>query len=127
MTVPQNKKLISIRRTGLPLACLVTLSIALLGVSVAAHERDQHAEEFESAGRVLGSISFPTSASSSEAQSAFVEGMMLLHLFEYPFAREEFLRAQSLEPDFALAYWGEAMTYNHPIWDEQDFEPPDSM
>jgi hypothetical protein len=48
--------------------------------------------------------------------------MLLLHLFEYPFARDEFLQAQRIEPGFALAYWGEAMTFNHPIWDEQDVE-----
>lgn len=70
--------------------------------------------------RVLGEINFPTSAELPEAQEAFIRGMLLLHLFEYPFAREEFLAAQELEPDFAMAYWGEAMTYNHPIWDEQD-------
>ncbi len=70
--------------------------------------------------RVLGSLSFPTTAASEEAQGAFIQGMLLLHLFEYPFAREQFLRAQALEPGFAMAVWGEAMTYNHPIWDEQD-------
>jgi tetratricopeptide (TPR) repeat protein len=48
--------------------------------------------------------------------------MLLLHLFEYPYAREAFQEAQELEPGFAMAYWGEAMTYNFPIWDEQDLE-----
>lgn len=72
--------------------------------------------------RVLGNISFPTTATAPEAQQAFIRGMLLLHLFEYPFARDEFLQAQQIEPGFALAYWGEAMTFNHPIWDEQDLE-----
>ncbi len=99
---------------------MATMSAALLAVSVGACEGDQHAEDLVGGGRVLGSISFPTSARSEEAQSAFIEGMLLLHLFEYSFAREEFLRAQSLEPDFALAVWGEAMTHNHPVWDQQD-------
>jgi tetratricopeptide (TPR) repeat protein len=100
-----------------------------------AHEADSHAEpaeeenteansegpgRAESAGRVLGTLSFPTTTQSAEAQQAFVQGMLLLHLFEYPFAREEFRRAQELDPEFAMAYWGEAMTFNHPIWDEQD-------
>lgn len=70
--------------------------------------------------RLLGELSFPTTAKSEEAQEAFIQGMLLLHLFEYPFAREQFLRAQALEPGFPMAIWGEAMTYNHPIWDEQD-------
>jgi hypothetical protein len=74
----------------------------------------------QNAGRVLGSISFPTMTQSPEAQKAFVEGMLLLHLFEYPYAREEFLKAQELDPDFAMAIWGEAMTHNHPVWGRQD-------
>src|SRR2546430_8669729 len=27
---------------------------------------------------------------------------------------------RSIDPRFALAYWGEALTYTHPVWDEQD-------
>lgn len=103
----------------------INLSFALLLLTLAAftsgpllaHEGD---EETAPVQRVLGEIEFPTSAESPQAQAAFIRGMLLLHLFEYPFAREEFLAAQELEPDFAMAYWGEAMTYNHPIWDEQD-------
>ncbi|MEO1082122.1 MAG: hypothetical protein AAFY29_21365 [Pseudomonadota bacterium] len=82
---------------------------------------DAHqAEQDPRIGRVLGTISFPTSTQSPEAQAAFIEGMLLLHLFEYPYAEAAFQRAQSLDPDFAMAYWGEAMVHNHPIWDEQD-------
>ncbi len=120
MTNRKCKGSASIERVWMAKFWLATMSAALLAVSVGACEGDQHAEDLDAGGRVLGSISFPTTARSAEAQSAFIEGMMLLHLFEYEFAREEFLRAQSLEPDFALAYWGEAMTHNHPVWDEQD-------
>jgi tetratricopeptide (TPR) repeat protein len=69
---------------------------------------------------VLGQISLPTTTDSPEAQAAFIQGMLLLHLFEYPFAREQFQLAQQFDPDLAIAYWGEAMTHNHPIWDRQD-------
>lgn len=37
-------------------------------------------------------------------------------------AAEAFEEAQAADPDFALAYWGEAMTYNHPLWRQQDRE-----
>ncbi len=67
----------------------------------------------------LGSIRFDTSGS-PEAQSHFIRGVLLLHSFEYDRAKEEFTKAQQLHPDFAMAYWGEAMTYNHPVWVEQD-------
>jgi len=98
-------------------AILFLLALAALSV---AHEGEETELAEPTAGRVLGSISFPTTTRVPEAQQAFIEGMLLLHLFEYPFAREQFLRAQELDPDLAMAYWGEAMTYNHPIWDEQD-------
>jgi hypothetical protein len=99
--------------------CALTLLLTLPLVSP-AHEEGASAAAVPEHGRVLGSISFPTSSKVPEAQEAFIQGMLLLHLFEYPYAREEFLRAQELDPELAIAYWGEAMTYNHPIWDEQD-------
>ena len=69
----------------------------------------------------LGSIDFPTSGA-AEAQKRFLRGVLLLHSFEYNDAAEEFREAQKLEPSFAMAYWGEAMTKNHPIWVERDAE-----
>jgi tetratricopeptide (TPR) repeat protein len=67
----------------------------------------------------LGHIDFPTSGS-KEAQAHFVQGVLLLHSFEYADSKEEFQAATKLEPGFAMAYWGEALTYTHPIWVEQD-------
>jgi tetratricopeptide (TPR) repeat protein len=69
---------------------------------------------------VLGRLKFPTSTTVVEAHQAFVSGVLLLHLFEYRLALGEFHRAQQLDPAFALAYWGEAMAFNHAIWDQQD-------
>jgi len=68
----------------------------------------------------LGRLSFPTSTRVAAAQDAFHTGMLLLHLFEYDDAARAFQRAETLDPSFAMAYWGEAMTHTHPIWDEQD-------
>jgi tetratricopeptide (TPR) repeat protein len=67
----------------------------------------------------LGKIEFPTSGSAA-AQKHFLRGALLLHSFEYEDAAEEFRLAQKEEPAFAMAYWGEAMTYNHPLWMERD-------
>ncbi|HSN00049.1 MAG TPA: hypothetical protein VLS52_03450, partial [Rudaea sp.] len=68
----------------------------------------------------LGTATFPTSAQSDSAQTAFMRGLLLLHLFEYPAAAKAFEDAEKLQPDFAMAYWGEAMTYNHGIWNQLD-------
>ena len=99
---------------------LSLLAALVLGAGTAAHE-GPHPED-RAGGPVLGRLEFPTSATVPAAQAAFIEGMLLLHLFEYEAARERFGAARALEPGFAMAHWGEAMTYNHPIWDEQDPE-----
>jgi tetratricopeptide (TPR) repeat protein len=67
----------------------------------------------------VGTVSFPNSGK-SEAQAPFLRGLALLHNFEYSRAAEAFVEAQKADPDFAMAFWGEAMTHNHPIWMEQD-------
>ncbi|HXH50144.1 MAG TPA: hypothetical protein VNM47_12440 [Terriglobia bacterium] len=64
-------------------------------------------------------MSFPNSGAAS-AQHAFLYGLALLHDFEYDLAAREFRKAQSIDPNFAMAYWGEAMTYNHPTWIPQN-------
>ncbi len=66
----------------------------------------------------LGKLDFPNSGS-EEAQPAFIRGMLLLHSFEFDDAGEAFRQAQEIDPNFALAYWGEAMSYNHPLWFRQ--------
>ena len=72
-----------------------------------------------SAWSELGKIDFPTSGS-PEAQEHFIQGALLLHSFEFEDAAEAFQQAQQIEPDFAMAYWGEALTHNHPLWEQQD-------
>lgn len=67
----------------------------------------------------MGVISFPNSGS-REAQDAFIRGVLALHNFWFEEAEEAFRKAQQTDPGFALAYWGEAMSYNHPLWAEQD-------
>ena len=65
----------------------------------------------------LGRIDFPTSGAAA-AQPAFLKGVLLMHSFEYDDAKEAFVEAQKADPGFAMAYWGEAMTYNHPVWQQ---------
>ncbi|MGK0364154.1 MAG: hypothetical protein ACI85O_001210 [Saprospiraceae bacterium] len=50
--------------------------------------------------------------------------MLLLYSYEYEYeyARAEFLEAQKSDSLFAMAYWGEAMTYNHSLWQRQERE-----
>jgi len=67
----------------------------------------------------LGTIDFPTSGAPA-AQTQFIRGVLLLHSFEYQDAARAFREAQRLDSALALAYWGEALSYTHPLWNEQD-------
>ncbi len=70
----------------------------------------------------LGSVDFPTSARSPEAQRHFLRGVAALHSFWYDEAGDAFRAAQAAEPGFALAYWGEALSYHHSIWREENLD-----
>src|ERR1700704_5912252 len=67
----------------------------------------------------VGEVAFANSGAPA-AQVDFLRGLAQLHNFEYDDAAEHFRKAEQLDPDFAMAFWGEAMTENHPVWHEQD-------
>jgi hypothetical protein len=69
----------------------------------------------------VGEVAFVNSGTPA-AQAPFLRGLALLHNFEYSAAAAAFREAQAADPGFAMAYWGEAMTHNHPVWMEQDAE-----
>ena len=71
----------------------------------------------------VGSLDFPTSGS-AEAQQHFLRGVAILHSFGWKQAIAEFQAAQRLDPDFAMAYWGETLCYNHPLFGSADDENP---
>jgi tetratricopeptide (TPR) repeat protein len=68
-----------------------------------------------------GRVDFANSGAPA-AQADFLDGLAKLHDFEYPSAIAAFRRAQAADPAFAMAYWGEAMAFNHPIWMQQDLK-----
>src|SRR5262249_26066699 len=74
---------------------------------------------FSASAQQLGTITFPTSGHAA-AQPKFLEGVKALHSFQFDEAAIAFREAQRVDADFALAYWGEAMSYNHPLWAQQD-------
>ncbi len=47
----------------------------------------------------------------------FDRALALLHNFWYGRALEGFQQVSNVDPECAIAYWGAAMTYNHPFWD----------
>lgn len=91
---------------------LILLAISVL-ISACSRYNSTEAE--------LGSISFEITGS-DDAKAKFEKGLLQLHSFEYDDAREAFLEAQQTDQHCAMAFWGEAMTYNHPLWTQQEYE-----
>ena len=87
------------------------LLVALLLISLAPSARAQQSK--------LGTVEFPNSGT-EKAQQHFLRGLAALHSFWYEEALDEFRAASKIDPDFMMAYWGEAMAHNHPLWSEQD-------
>jgi hypothetical protein len=88
---------------------LLALCLLLSCSTPAKKEKQENNLPFE----VTGSV---------DALPHFDKGLLLLHNFEYDDAAEAFIKAQQTDSTFAMAYWGEAMTYNHPVWGDVDVE-----
>ena len=67
----------------------------------------------------FGNVEFPTTGN-IEAQRHFNHGIAALHSFWYPEALEAFKQSIIADPNFVMGYWGLAMAYNHPLWEDQD-------
>lgn len=90
--------------------------IAILVLSVMACRK---APEQQLSRSELGDIDINVSIK-EELKPDFKEAMLLLHSFEYKDAMEKFQAVREADPDCAMAYWGEAMCHNHPLWREQN-------
>ena len=65
--------------------------------------------------RAAGKVDFPVSCAPA-AQAEFTRGVALLHSFFYEEARRIFTDVAAKDPTCAMAQWGIAMTWWHPIW-----------
>jgi tetratricopeptide (TPR) repeat protein len=69
--------------------------------------------------RKVGKVHLPISCKKS-VQPAFDRGLALLHSFFYDEARKLFSDVAKKDPQCAMAYWGVAMTWWHPLWAAPD-------
>jgi len=108
--------------TSISRAAILLAGAALaFGTPTQAQRHDEHTAKSDFAPERVGAEHMVMETSANEAAKApFLRGLALLHNFEYAFAAKEFRKAQEADPDFVMAYWGEAMTHNHPLWAEQD-------
>ena len=119
-------------RRALPFALTTALVVALIAAPAAAdhsgsgdHQHppaaaqatghDEHAHSHDEEVEGLGAIRFP-SGCKAEVQPAFDRGIAFLHSFGYHAARAAFQEVAAADPSCAMARWGEAMTWWHPLW-----------
>ncbi len=95
---------------------LIAVLLAFAPTSVVA----QHEPHGGHGGQTRLGVVDPPSSGAARARPAFHRGIALLHSFEYVDAAEAFREAQRLDSTFAIAYWGEALTYRHLLWGQED-------
>ena len=86
---------------------LLALAVMLATMSAQVSAQQYGATEFHASG-------------DPAAHELFIRGLVMLHNFEYEDAREAFRQARAQDPDFVMAYWGEALTHEHPLWNQQN-------
>ena len=107
---------------GSVMKLLLQLSICWLAVltfstgSVAQRAADQHMPASSTSEEGLGHAHMDISCS-ARVGPPFDRGLALLHNFWYARALQRFQQVAKEDPECAMAYWGAAMTYNHPFWD----------
>jgi Tfp pilus assembly protein PilF len=89
---------------------LLTAIVSVRAIS--GQEPHQHQHD---ATEKLGRVSFPVSCQPA-AQQKFNRALALLHSFQYVDAELAFTEIRASDPTCAMAWWGEAMSAYHPLW-----------
>ncbi len=88
---------------------LLAIAIAILAAAQGDHAQHEH----KAPG--LGTVQFENSCSPA-AQEPLRRAIALLHSFGYEESRRAFEQAGKADSGCAIAYWGVARTWYHPIW-----------
>src|SRR3989304_1844062 len=94
----------------------VSLAVAalLVGAQAAPAQMD-HSGHGGTPPAQLGRVEFSTSCNAA-AQQSIQRGVALLHSFWYEEAVATFRRAAGADAGCAMAQWGLATSYLHPLW-----------
>lgn len=90
-------------------------SILLLGAPLSAQEQHHH-QGMTPGASDLGAVSFPVSCAPG-TQEAFTRGVALLYSFEYEGSHQAFEKVAERDANCAMAYWGQAMSLYHQLWE----------
>jgi tetratricopeptide (TPR) repeat protein len=99
-----------VRRRSLRFVLIVGLASSFLALN---HVQSATPEPGDLRG--VGKVTFPITCP-TDGQSDFARGVALLHSFFYEEARRVFTSVAERDPKCAMAQWGIAMTWWHPIW-----------
>jgi len=91
---------------------VIFISVLIFAPASFAQNEPHHHDATEQ----LGTVSFPISCAPA-TQGQFERGMALLYSFEYETASNQFEEIQKKDPACAMAYWGQAMSLYHQLWD----------
>src|SRR5205085_7911683 len=106
--MPRHRKLLAV-------AAVMIGLLSSLSSAQDMHEH-QHGE-----GDKLGQVHFPVSCSPA-LQPEFDRAMAMLHSFWYEKAADAFAEIASKDASCAMAQWGLAMTFYHPLWEKPGAE-----
>lgn len=87
------------------LVTTIMILVCLTGVTTAIAQEESG----------IGEVHFATSCVQSIGVD-FDRAVALLHSFEFAESRQTFEAVAEADPDCAMAHWGIAMTYYHPLW-----------
>jgi tetratricopeptide (TPR) repeat protein len=68
----------------------------------------------------LGKIVFPVTGGTPEAREHFERGLLALHSFWYDEAKAQMAAATTVDPTFAMGWWGVAMSHTKLYWRRDD-------
>jgi len=82
-----------------------------------SHEAGAAKGQHDAYGEQLGTVQFPVSCNMAASQHA-ERGLALLHHMTYEGARAAFAAATEADPECAMGYWGQVMSFIHPLWSD---------
>jgi tetratricopeptide (TPR) repeat protein len=91
------------------------LVVCALALAIAAQSK-QHQHRSAGSEEGFGRVHMDVSCAPAVAPE-FDSALALLHNFWYARALKRFNQVLKNDSECAMAYWGAAMTYNHPFWD----------
>jgi tetratricopeptide (TPR) repeat protein len=99
--------------------CLVIgIVVAIASCSRAPEQTSENQASGDVFGESVGTVNLPVECR-SDAAATVQRGVALLHHMTYASARKLFEEAAEADPRCAMALWGIAMTYIHPLWQDR--------